>query len=112
MTYQVRAVTTPGWASGFRLAGLHVDELRADDDSETISAQLRAAANREETGILLVDERLLTAASPTLRHELERRARPILVPMPAVSLARGEAHAEDFILELLRRAIGYRVRLP
>jgi vacuolar-type H+-ATPase subunit F/Vma7 len=45
------------------------------------------------------------------RREVERRAVPIVVPVPAPEWEAGRGAAEDIILELLRRAIGYRVRL-
>jgi hypothetical protein len=36
---------------------------------------------------------------------------PVVVPFPAPSLQRPPGEAEAYVAELLRRAVGYRVRL-
>ena len=108
MSWSVRVLASPGVAAGFRLAGLTVDEV---DDVSTASDRLVSAAAQPRLGILLVEQRLLDAASDAVRHDLERRAVPILVPIPAVRWDAARDDAEGYILELLRRAIGYRVRL-
>lgn len=108
MSYTVRVLASPAMAPGFRLAGLAVDEVRDPTDA---GERLLLVANAPHTGILLVEQALLDAAPEQVRHDLERRAVPILVPVPAPAWLGGPAGAEDYILELLRRAIGYRVRL-
>jgi vacuolar-type H+-ATPase subunit F/Vma7 len=54
---------------------------------------------------------LLDAVPEVVRRAAERRALPILVPIPAPAWGAGALDAESYILELLRRSIGYRVRL-
>jgi vacuolar-type H+-ATPase subunit F/Vma7 len=107
----VRAVSSPSLAPGFRLAGLLVDEASAAEDAAAIGDRLLLAADRPETGILLVEEALFHAAPEVIRRDLEKRAVPILVPVPGATFAAAGRGAEDYILDLLRRAIGYRVRL-
>lgn len=111
MKWFVRAVASPSLAPGFRLAGLVVDETDTRDDSEAIGNRLTVAADCAETGILLVEQALFDAAPEVIRRDLERRAVPILVPVPGATFAAAGRTAEDYILDLLRRAIGYRVRL-
>lgn len=108
MSWSVRVLASPAVAAGFRLAGLPVEEV---DDARTASESLVRAAAQPRLGILLVEQRLLDAASDVVRHDLERRAVPILVPIPAIRWDGTRDDAEGYILELLRRAIGYRVRL-
>lgn len=108
MSWSVRVLASPGVAAGFRLAGLPVETV---NDPGSASEQLMRAAAQPSLGILLVEQHVLDAASDTVRHELERRAVPILVPIPAVHWEGARDDAEGYILELLRRAIGYRVRL-
>ena len=107
----VRAVTSPALAPGFRLAGLVVDESDAGEDPSVIGDRLMTAADNPETGILLIEQALFDAAPEAIRRDLERRAVPILVPVPGPTFAVPGRGAEDYILDLLRRAIGYRVRL-
>jgi len=108
MKYAVRVLASPALAPGFRLAGLAVDEVVNPKDA---GERLVLAAAQPGTGILLVEQALLDAVPEQTRHEIERRAVPILVPVPAPAWLGGTSGAEDYILELLRRAIGYRVRL-
>ena len=111
MKFFVRAVTTAPLASGFRLAGLVVDDADVHEDAAAIGRRLVAAADRAQTGILFIEQRLFDAAPDVVRHELERRSLPIIVPVPSATFAPAAHAAEDYILDLLRRAIGYRVRL-
>ena len=105
MSWRVRVLASPGTAAGFRLAGLTVDEV---PDPREAGQRLALAAAQPELGILLVEQALLDA----IRRAAERRAVPILVPIPKPAWGSAKSDAEGFILELLRRAIGYRVRLP
>lgn len=108
MSYTVRVLASAASAAGFRLAGLAVDEIAKSEDA---GSRLQILAALPHTGILLVEQALLDAVPETVRRDIERRAVPILVPIPAPAWAGAPSGAEDYILELLRRAIGYRVRL-
>ena len=88
-----------------------VDEVHHETDSDALAERLLLAANRSDTGILLVEQALFDRAPESLRRDLEKRAMPILVPVPGAVFAPSECSAQDYILDLLRRAIGYRVRL-
>ncbi|MEQ1690318.1 MAG: V-type ATP synthase subunit F [Gemmatimonas sp.] len=111
MKYVVRAATSPALAPGFRLAGMLVDEINLGDDATAIGEQLELCARRAETGILLIEQTLFDAAPDLFKRALEQRALPIIVPIPSAGFVPTERGAEDYILDLLRRAIGYRVRL-
>ncbi len=108
MSYTVRVLASAASAAGFRLSGLSVDEVAKTEDAGT---HLQRLAALPHTGILLVEQALLDAVPETVRRDVERRAVPILVPIPAPAWAGAPSGAEEYILELLRRAIGYRVRL-
>lgn len=103
---RVRALTRPTLAAGFELAGLSV--IRAATGGAAAEVVRRLAADGE-VGIVLVDDGLYRALPHELLTRLDRQALPIIVPVPApVWDARREAEA--YILEILRQAIGYRVR--
>jgi V/A-type H+-transporting ATPase subunit F len=108
MSMRVRAITGPGLATGFQLAGFAVDEVSSAREA---SDRVLAALEQPDLGILLVEQRLLDALPIAVRRDAERRPVPVLVPIPAPAWAGRTDDAERFILELLRRAIGYRVRL-
>jgi vacuolar-type H+-ATPase subunit F/Vma7 len=108
MNYRVRAVATPALATGLRLAGVPTD------DAETPAAaadRVSTLVEDPELGILVVEAPLFDGFTAAFRHDLEARALPIVVPMPRPAWGPATDRAEAYILELLRRAIGYRVRL-
>ena len=109
MSWRVRVLASPGAAAGFRLAGLTVDEV---PDPRAAGQRLELVAAQPDLGILLVEQALLDAVPDSLRRAAQRRAVPILVPIPKPAWGSAKSDAEGFILELLRRSIGYRVRLP
>jgi vacuolar-type H+-ATPase subunit F/Vma7 len=91
---------------GFRLAGIRPHVV----DSRESSADLLARMIRDpQWGVILVQEDLL----PDLPRSARRAGGglPILVPFPAPSLERPPGEAEAYVAELLRQAVGYRVRL-
>lgn len=106
--WRVRVLASPATAAGYRLAGLTVDEVAGRADA---GDRLSAAAGDSTVGIILVEQRLLDAVPPAVRRAVDRRPLPIVVPIPEPNFTRAPSEAEGYIVELLRRAIGYRVRL-
>lgn len=103
----LRVVCRPAVSDGFELAG--VSALAAADADEAGSV-LRRLVERPETGVILIEQSLYEALPEPLREQLEHRPLPIVIPFPSPSRAdRPSPHAE--LVEMLRRAIGYRVRL-
>ena len=107
MTHTVRVLCRPATASGFTLAGLVPDTV--DEGEEAMPALQRLTA-RPEVGVVLVEESLRERFPPEVQARLDRVARPIVVPFPGPTW-RAARPAEEWVVELLRRAIGYRVRL-
>ena len=108
MKGRVHVVARPGVVDGFALAGLLVTELAADSEA---AERVVAIAEDETNALVLVEEPLFALVSETDRAELSKRAVPIVVPFPAPSWDETFAGPADYILALLQRAIGYRVRL-
>jgi len=108
MDLSVRVVCGPEIAPGFELAGLRVDTAA---DGTAARARIAALADDPAIGVVLVEDRLLRALPADFAQRLERQPRPLVAPFPSPRFAEPEA-AEEAVLEILRRAIGYRVRLP
>jgi vacuolar-type H+-ATPase subunit F/Vma7 len=104
MNGRVHVFASAAVAAGFRLAGVRAE---TPDDPRDLAHRLRAP----DAGIalLLIEQPLLDAVPEAERLLLERRAVPVLIPFPAPSQRDSDASAQ--VLEILRRAIGYRVRL-
>jgi len=105
--HTLRVVCRPDSLEGFALAGVRA--LSASDARECAVLLERLVAEPEH-GVLLVEDALYRALPDELRERLERRAVPVVVPFPGPQREEA-APAELELVEMLRRAIGYRVRL-
>jgi vacuolar-type H+-ATPase subunit F/Vma7 len=102
----VRVLTRRALAPGFQLAGLAVTCAENGHDAADV---VRRIAGETNVGIVLVDDTLYRALPRDLLARLDRQALPVIAPVPAPRWdERGDAEA--YILEILRQAIGYRVR--
>jgi vacuolar-type H+-ATPase subunit F/Vma7 len=103
----VRVVLRSEITAGFELAGLAVTRVDAAHDAADAIMQAAATA---DVGVVLVDDVLYRALPRELLLRLDREALPIIAPIPAPHRD-VESEAEAYILEILKQAIGYRVRL-
>jgi vacuolar-type H+-ATPase subunit F/Vma7 len=94
-------------ASGFRLAGLSVIAVDGGAEAEEV---VRLHIERGH-GVLLVSGDLYRSLPENLHRRADRRGKPILLPFPAPSELSTRSRQEEEVLEILRRAVGYRVRL-
>lgn len=106
MELTVRVVCRPRLAPGFALAGVAADE--ADDPRAAALALGRLAAD-PRVGVVLVEDDLHRALPPDLVARIDRDGRPVVAPFPSPSWD-GRRVAEEYVLEILRQAVGYRVR--
>ncbi|HEU5219969.1 MAG TPA: V-type ATP synthase subunit F [Gemmatimonadales bacterium] len=107
MTAMVRVVCRPVVAPGFGLAGITADTVGEDAEAGPGIDEL---VRRGEAGVVLLQEQLYDDLPPDLRARIDRSATPVVVPFPGPSWAPA-ASAEEWVVALLRRAIGYRVKL-
>lgn len=98
-------MTPPDAEYGFKLTGLS-HYACADEDVE---GMLRSITAEPGTGLLIVDERLLKNIEEERLKEIESSWKGVLVVMP--SPEEREFGAEDYAARLIKRAIGYHVRL-
>lgn len=103
----VAVVSTSAVAAGFRLAGLEV--LEAEDPVEARNALVELSTD-PEVGVALVQEELVEDVIG-LERELARGGGLTLVPFPGPLWAERPEGPRDFVARILRRAVGYRVRL-
>lgn len=73
-----------------------------------VAATLTRALDEAENGVVILDERLVAELGEEMLHACEERWPGVLVVLPAP----GESGAgEDYALRLIRRAIGYQVKV-
>lgn len=107
MSGVIRVIAGPVTAPGFALAGVAAETVPPGADA---AAALVRAAGLGGTSVVLVEERLYDALPAETRRRWERSVTPVVVPFPSPVPEEERAPAER-IVELIRRAIGYRVRL-
>ncbi len=106
MALKVKVLCRPTLAAGFELAGLAVASAT---EASAAGDQLRRLAADPHVGMVLVDDGLYRLLPAELKARLDRQALPVVAPFPAPDWDARIA-AEAYILEILRQAIGYRVR--
>lgn len=108
MTYGVRVLSRPEVAAGFALAGLHAIPASGPTEGRGRLQELLATP---DVGVVLMEDGLYGGLPDDVRRQLGRCPLPMVVPFPGPVWARQTDAAEQYIVELLRQVIGYRVRL-
>ena len=103
---RVDVITRPELAAGFVLAG--IEPTRVRDAGAAVEA-INAATMDPEVAIVLVDQVLYDAIARDVRARWDRQASALIVPIPPPVWDR-PGGADAYILDILRQAIGYRVR--
>lgn len=106
MELTVHVVCRRALAPGFELAGLVVDRA---EDGVAATDEIRRLAEDPAVGVVLVEELLHRALPEELVSRLDRQGLPVVASFPSPSWD-GRSVAEDYVLEILRQAVGYRVR--
>ena len=109
MKAPVRAICRRETALGLALAGVAPIEAATGADAAAVLARLSTTPARG--GVVLIEQALYDALPAAARRQIRRDGTPVLMPFPGPVAAEGEARPEDELLDILRRAIGYRVRL-
>ena len=102
---QVVVMTPPDARHGFALTGVRQRTLVPSQ----LLAELHALLDDPSVGLVVVDERLAAGQVQASLREMERRSPGMFVMLPAPE--GGARLEEDYVLRLIRRAIGYQVRL-
>jgi vacuolar-type H+-ATPase subunit F/Vma7 len=90
---------------GFKLTGVSHYVAR----EEEAEAAIRKIIREPDTGLVIIDEQLVKGIAEDRLKEIEKSWHGILVVLP--SPERPEGELEDYAVRLIRRAIGYHVRL-
>ncbi|MDH4282847.1 MAG: V-type ATP synthase subunit F [Myxococcales bacterium] len=104
---RLAVIASPGLSAGFALAGVTVVEATDAIDIVTLIDQL---VNDVNAGVILIEETLYRNLADEVRRGLQRSISPVVIPVPGPDWT-AESTAHEYIVEILRRAIGYRVRL-
>ncbi|MBI5287290.1 MAG: ATPase [Deltaproteobacteria bacterium] len=101
-------ITYPEVSPGFRLSGIEVKEFKEGDD---ITPFIISLLEKGEYGLLAVEEGLLSRVPDGVMKRIRRAGIPVIVPINTPRAWRGGEEVESYIIRLIRRAIGYQVRI-
>ncbi len=90
---------------GFRLAGVTQHTVTVED-AENV---LKRVLGEPDTGLVAIDERLIKGIDEKKLRGMEEKWYGILLILPAPK--RPALETEDYALQLIRRTIGYYVRV-
>jgi vacuolar-type H+-ATPase subunit F/Vma7 len=93
---------------GFRLAGIATRDV---DTPGELAEAAGALLSDADARIVLVDETLFRQLPEPLQRRFEANEAPVFVPVPIFRGRRGAAPPEEYIARLMRRAIGYQIRI-
>jgi V/A-type H+-transporting ATPase subunit F len=102
---KVLTVTARDARYGFALAGIDQHAAEAIELEEVIVKAVTDTRN----GLVIVDERLISGMDEERFREIERSWTGVVVVLPSPVV--GPAEVEDYAARLIRRAIGYHVRI-
>jgi len=95
-------------AVGFRLAGVEVREVAADEAKDVLEELIAA----DDYGLLVVDEGLIPDPIAASERAMRGRELPVVLPLPSLGQAFGEEDdAVSYMKSLVRNAIGFDIKL-
>ncbi len=94
--------------TGFALAGIPVIETESREEAV---ARLAEVLQHEDLGIVVAEPAVVQALPEFIRRKLARQSTPILLSLNTPDWSAEPEGRSSEILDLLQRAIGYRVRL-
>ncbi len=105
---RVIAIVDGDTALGYRLAGLEARGAATPEEMGRLAASLLSQGG---PGLVILDEELFRELPAGLRKRLEESRTPLFVPVPSFRLRTGALGPEEYIARLMRRAVGYQVRI-
>jgi V/A-type H+-transporting ATPase subunit F len=103
----LRVVTRPGEATGFGLAGVAVEEVGPGEEVPRLRALLADPA----IAVLAVETGVLAEVPEPLLRRAAERGLPVVLPFTLPRRLSEAAAGRAYVAALIRRAIGYHVKL-
>lgn len=103
-----RVIADPDAVVGFRLAGVEAVAAAGPAEAERLLQDWLADGG---SAVILVTQAFLDGFSEAARRRIERLSVPLVIPLPLVPAWQKEQPSQDYILSLIRRAIGYQMKI-
>ncbi|HUK56228.1 MAG TPA: V-type ATP synthase subunit F [Nitrospiria bacterium] len=105
---RIVAVLDRDTALGFRLSGV---EVRKADTMEELQERLEELLREKNARLVILDEEMVRRLPEKLERRLEHSTEPLFLPIPTVKIWREAVPPEEYAARLIRRAIGYQIRI-
>lgn len=105
---KILIITYPDISLGFRLSGIEIKEAKEGED---ITPILNDIIKTGEYGLLVVEEKFLAKVDEGILKRIRKTGIPVIVPIDTPKSWQAEAEMESYITKLIRRAIGYQVKI-
>lgn len=93
---------------GFRLAGVDAVAAGCAEEAERL---LRSCIAEGGVSLVLINQGFLDRFSEGTRRRIERLSLPLIIPLPISPVWWKEEPSQDYVLSLIRRAIGYQMKI-
>lgn len=93
---------------GYRLAGVDVRETPTPQE---MGRQAKFLSLDPGVRLVILDEDLFRGLPEALQRALEESRSPLFVPVPSMPLRKGAPRPEEYVARLIRRAVGYQIRI-
>ena len=103
-----RVIADPDSVVGFRLAGVESVAAGSPEEAECL---LRSCLAEGCASLILINQGFLERFSEATRRRIEKIGLPLIIPLPIFSAWRKEEPSQEYILTLIRRAIGYQMKI-
>lgn len=101
-------LSPPDESLGFRLAGYPCVVAEAGPGAQqAVESLMRDPA----VGLIAIDERIFQSLPERLQKKAEGSNRPAVVPIPSLFGWERVSGGEDYIIRMIRRAVGYQLRI-
>ncbi len=104
----IMALLSPEGALGFHLTGVETVEVKVKGE---VANFLSDEEEHKEVGVLIVEEKLLVEVPDEIIRRIKRRGVPVIVPIHIPEEWQSTGVAEDYIANLIKSAIGYRLKI-
>ncbi|MFQ5586182.1 MAG: V-type ATP synthase subunit F [Thermodesulfobacteriota bacterium] len=105
---KIMALLSPGGALGFKMVGIETIEAEGDND---LADFLSDEGGHEEIGVLVVEEKMLAGVPDEIMRRIKRKGVPVIVPIHIPEEWQKVGVTEDYIANLIKSAIGYRLKI-
>lgn len=108
-SHEIVAITPPDVAPGLKLSGVKVIETKSQEE---VRQHVEHLLDEQGAAVLILSDRFYEKLSGRLRERLEEAVLPMLVNLPdKVSFEETEEDYRQYVANLIRRAIGFSIKV-